>query len=112
MPLAPPVMKATLPSNVSMGMKASADCHDSAGPAVDPEIRTELRFHHSELFDVNIAHARRRYGFGRIDFLNRDACLVFIEMLPGQPCLVVIGPEESLAARNVIEPLLVRHVIT
>jgi hypothetical protein len=52
-----------------------------------------------------------RGGLGRVDLLDTQAGLVLIQVLPGQPGALVVGPDERLAAGHVIQGVRITDVI-
>src|SRR5262249_33280974 len=76
------------------------------------EVRSPFGFQLAQLLAMDFAYPRRRYGLGNVNFLHAEAGFVLIEMLAGQPGTLIVGPDESLPAVNMIQPVGMLNVVT
>src|SRR3954469_12659158 len=76
-----------------------------------PEALAALGLAPAEQLAVDLAHAGGRDRLGRVDILDLEARLVLVEVLARQPRAVVVGPDEGLAARDVVERIVALDVV-
>src|SRR5690606_12957739 len=58
--------------------------------------------------EVDLADPLRGDRLGGVDLLHLHARRVLVEVLPGEAAALVVGPDERLPARHVVELVVVR----